>query len=59
MKVLEGATCLGEHRLGVVAGERQRGPGAGYLSDEIAGLLVEFDPLQGSLGRLQPAPPPP
>ena len=53
-EVLQGTTCLGGHRLGVVAGERQGGPGAGYLPDEVAGLLVEFDALQRALGRLQP-----
>ena len=52
-KALLGATSLGGHLCEVVAGERQRGPGAGYLPDQVAYLLVEADALQRALGRLQ------
>ena len=46
-QILQGAARLGDHGFWLVAGERQRGPGGGNLSNQVAGLVVRLGALQG------------
>ncbi len=49
VQVLQGAARLDDHRFRIVAGDRQRGPSAGYLPDQVAGLVVRLGVLQDCL----------
>ncbi len=47
VQILQGTARLGDHGFWLVVGERQRGPGGGNLSNQVAGLVVRLGALQG------------